>query len=171
MSSVVTVEGTIKQAKPEDLHKPWIRVSKAKRKDIIDNKDFVRVSANKKTVCCQIRGTSNEYSEKIEMSEHYRELLGWKQIPKENVNLEITKINQTFGIWSVIYHHPDDFVRLGIGLGVVSIFVALISLLIAVLQSICPTNFWLTIFIVLIIVLVIGFLINMAVSFLMPLKR
>ena len=170
MSRVVTIEGLIVQAKPADLYKPWIRVAKNKREDIA-NKEFVRVSANKKTVCCQIRGTDNEVSEQIEMSEHYRELLGCNHLPKGNVKLGITRINQKFGIWKVIYYHPDDFVRLGIGLGVVSIFVALISLLIAVLQSICPTNFWLTIFIVLIIALVIGFLINMAVSFLIPLKR
>jgi len=171
MPRVVTVEGIIKQAEAEDLHKPWIRISKTKRKGIIGNKDFVKVRANKKKAYCQIRGTSDEYSEKIEMSEHYRELLGWKQIPKENVKLEITRINQTFGIWRIIYYHPDDFVRLGIGLGVTSIFVALISLLISVLQSISPANFWLTIFIGLIVAFVIGFLISMAVSFLMPLKR
>lgn len=171
MSSVVTVEGTIKQAKPEDLYKPWIRVSKAKRKDIIDNKDFVRVSANKKTVCCQIRGTVDEDSEKIEMSEHYRELLGWEHKPKGNVKLEIARINPFWGIIRTYYYHPDDFVRFGIGLGTASLSIALVSLFISIFKSISQTTFWLTIIISLIIVLAIGLLIGATVSFLRPLKR
>ncbi len=168
---IIPIEGLIKPAKTEDLNKPWIRISKTKRKDIIDNKDFVKVRANNKTAYCQIRGTSDEDSEEIEMSEHYRELLGWKQIPKENVNLEVTRINQTLGIWRVIYYHPDDFVRLGIGLFAVSVFLALISLLISILQSITPASFWLTISIVLIIVFGIILFISMVVIFLRPLKR
>jgi hypothetical protein len=167
----ITIEGLITQAKTEDLHKPWIRVSKTKRKGIIDNKDFVKVKANNKTAYCQIRGTSDEDSEEIEMSEHYRELLGWNQIPKEKVTLEIVRINQTCGIFKAIDYHPDDFVRLGIGLFAVSVSLALISLLISILQSITLASFWLTISIVLITVLGIILFISMVVIFLRPLKR
>ncbi len=166
MSRVVIVEGPIKQVRMEDLYKPLIRVSKNKRKGMLNNKDYVKVRANNKTVYCQIRGTPKEDTEEIEMSEHYRELLGWEYKPTGNVKLEITRINQTFGILRVLYYHPDDFVRFGIGLGVTSIFVALISLLISNLQFIGPTTFWLVIISGLIIAFVIGFLIMMAVSLL-----
>ena len=170
MSRAVTIEGLIVQAKPADLYKPWIRVAKNKREDIA-NKEFVKVRANNKTVYCQLRGTSNEDSEKIEMSEHYRELLGWKNKPTGNVKLDITRINQFWGILRTLYYHPDDFGRFAIGLGATSLFIALISLLISILQSISPTTFWLTIIFGLTIAFVIGFLISMAISFLKPLKR
>lgn len=171
MSRVVTIEGSIVQAKPEDLHEPWIRVSKTKRKGIINNKDFVKVRANNKTVYCQMRGTSKEDSEEIEMSEHYRELLGWEHVPIGNTKLEVTRINQTFGIWRIIYYHPDDFVRIGIGLGLASVLIASVSLLKFFLQPISPINPLLAIFISLIIAFAIGLLSSIAVSFLMPLKR
>ena len=95
MSRVVTIEGPIEQAKMEDLYKPLIRVPKNKRKGTLNNKDYVKVRANNKTVYCQIRGTPKEDAEEIEMSEHYRELLGWEYKPTGNVKLEITRINHT----------------------------------------------------------------------------
>ena len=75
MSRTIMIEGSIVQAGTEDLYKPWVRVPKNKRKGI-PNKKFVKVRANNKTVYCQIKGTPDEDSERIEMSEHYRELLG-----------------------------------------------------------------------------------------------
>jgi len=171
MSQDVTIKGSIIQAGMEDLYKPWIRIAKNKRKGI-SNKEFVKVRANKKTVCCQIRGTVEEDSEQIEMSEHYRELLGWKHVPTGNVKLEITRINPFWGIIRTFYYHPDDFVRFGgIGLGAASLSIALFSLFISIFKSISPTTFWLTIIICAIVALVIGLLIGAAVSFIRPLKR
>jgi len=165
------IEGSIVQAGTEDLYKPWVRVPKNKRKGI-PNKEFVKVRANNKTVYCQIKGTPDEDSETIEMSEHYRELLGWEQIPKGNVKLEITRINPIWGIIRTYYYHPDDFVRFGgIGLGAASLSIALFSLFISIFKSIGPTTFWPTIIVSLIILFVVGLLIGATVSFLMPLKR
>jgi len=68
MSRVVIVEGPIKQVRMEDLYKPLIRVPKNKRKGMLNNKDYVKVRANNKTVYCQILGTPKVDAEEIEMS-------------------------------------------------------------------------------------------------------
>jgi hypothetical protein len=169
MSRVVTIEGQIEQAKMEDLYKPWIRVSKNKRKDI-PNKTYVKVRANNKTVYCQIRGTSNEDSKRIQMSEHYRELLGWENLPIGNIKLEITRINQFWGMIRAFLYHPDDVVRVGVGLSTASMSIALVSLFISIFKSISLTTFWPIIISSCTILFAVGVLIGATVSFLKPLR-
>jgi hypothetical protein len=171
MSTTKDIKGFIKQANADDVNKPWIRISKEKRGNDFLNKDFICVEANGKRIYCQLRGTKNESSTKIEISEHYRELLGWEDTPENEVTLKINKINRYFGIWKVIYYHPDDFVRVGIGLGSASIFLGLLSVLISILSSINPSNLIIAIVAGLVIVFIIGFLISMTVSYVIPLKR
>ena len=171
MSQAAIIEGIIKEAGKEDLYKPWIRIAKNKRQ-WINNKEFVKVRANSKQIYCQVRGTVDEDTEKIEMSEHYRQLLGWEQKPTGSIRLEIIRFNQLLGIIMTFFYHPDDLARFsGIGLGATSLTVALIGLLISILSFIRPETLWFVIGFSSIISILIGFLIIMAKSFLMPLTK
>lgn len=170
MADIIKVEGVLTQAKVEDLYKPWIRIAKSKRGNI-KSKEFVKIRGNNKEIFCQIKGTLDENSIAIEMSEHYRELLGWENIPEGEITLELIKPNQFIGIIMTHHYHPDDFVRFGIGLGTTGIFISLLGVLIAVLQTIKPETFLLGIVVALILAFIIGILVGMSIIFLRPFSR
>lgn len=126
---VVKIKSRIFEAKPDDKYKGWIRVSNDLRKDI-PNRAYVKVIANNRRVYCQIRGTQRK-AERVEMNEWYRNALGWTDPPKEEVELTIKEVG-FFGRIGALAHHPDDIVRVGAALGMISVGLGLLSVILAI---------------------------------------
>ena len=121
----------IYKAGPDDVYKGWIRVSdELDLRKGIPNGAYVKVSANNRKVYCQIRGTPEEAG-RVEMNEWYRNALGWTDPPNELVELTVKKVG-LFGRIAAFAHHPDDIVRVGIGLGMISVGLGILSIILAI---------------------------------------
>ena len=119
----ITIKAPLRYSPPEDQHKGWIRVSEELRGGI-ENGSYIEVRGKEKSVYCQIRGTPRKTGI-IQMNEYYRAKFGWEN-PKKQV--EIT-IGET-GFWGklrAIQSHPDSLVRVGFGLGCISVGLGCIS--------------------------------------------
>ena len=116
-------------ADPDDKHKGWIRVSQELdlRKGI-PNGAYVKVSANNRKVYCQIRGTP-EKAGRVEINEWYRNALGWTDTPNEEIELTVKKVG--FRRIVAFAQHPDDIVRVSIGLGMISVGLGILSIILA----------------------------------------
>lgn len=110
-------------ADKEDIRKGWIRVSE-KTRGYIPSASYVRIKANGRTIYCQIRGT-NKGEGLIEINEWYRSLLGWDNTP-ESADFEFKQVGLS-GRLHALSMHPDDIVRIGTGLGLLSVGLGLLS--------------------------------------------
>ena|GEM_PF-1759883 len=132
---VIYLKVRICKARPDEMHKGWIRISKSMREDI-QNGSYVQIIAKGGKVYCQIRGEPKTAGW-VEMNEWYRNLLGWTELPSEEVELTIKKVSpfshRRIDAWAA---HPDDVVRVGIALGMISISLGLISAFVAVFPSV-----------------------------------
>ena len=124
----------IYEADLDDVHKGWIRVSQELdlRKGIA-NGAYVKVSANNRIVYCQIRGTPGKAG-RVEINEWYRNTLGWTDLPNEEIELTVKKVG--FRRIVAFAQHPDDIVRVGIGLGMISVGLGILSIILAISVSI-----------------------------------
>ena len=131
----------INKADRDDMHKGWIRISQELdlRKGI-RNMAYVKVSANNRKVYCQIRGTP-EKAGRVEMNEWYRNALGWTDPPDEEVELTIEKVS-FFRRICAFAQHPDDIVRVGIGLGMISVGLGILSIILAFSISVTGIASW-----------------------------
>ena len=127
---VIKLKSRISLANKGDEHKNWIRVSENLRKGI-PNGAYVKIEAYKRKVYCQIKGTPNKEG-RIEINEWYRNALGWTDPPKRIIELTI-KETGLLGRLHAFSSHPDDIVRIGIGLGIISVGLGLLSVVIAFL--------------------------------------
>ena len=138
MNKEIEITANIRQSTKADSYKPWIRVPKSLRGSKIKNKQYVKIWVNDRFIYCQIRGTVDESSKNVEMNEHFRILLGWDEIPKEEVTLKVTKTNTFVGIYQMAVFHPDDVVRTGLGLGFASVSLGFLSVVLALAFSVSP---------------------------------
>ena len=136
----VIVEAPLRFATPEDQHKGWIRVSEELRGGI-ESGAYVKIHSGGKTVYCQVRGTPRR-SRIIQMNEYYRLKFGW-QNPQDEIEISMERV----GFWGklrAIRSHPDTIVRVGFGLGCISVGLGSISVCFAGLspsvQLIINTN-------------------------------
>ena len=109
---VIKLKSRISLANKDDEHKGWIRVSENLRKDIPSGA-YVKIKAYKRKVYCQIKGTPKKEG-RIEINEWYRNALGWTDPPKE-IELTIKEVG-LLGRLHAFSSHPDDIVRIGVGL-------------------------------------------------------
>lgn len=122
---VIKLKSKVHEADPGDMYKGWIRVSEDLREDI-PNRVYVRVIANNRKVYCQIRGTPGKAG-LVEINEWYRNALGWTDPPNEaELTIEEVGLLGRISAWS---SHPDDIVRVAIGLGMISVGLGLLSTL------------------------------------------
>jgi hypothetical protein len=129
----------ISLSKENDVHKPWIRVSDDLRGGI-HNGTYVQINANGKRAYCQIRGIQGAEC-RVEINEWYRNILGWSVLPDE-VELTIKEAN-IIGKIRAWKSHPDDIVRIGIGLGAIGIALGLLSIALTLFPpsiTALPTN-------------------------------
>ena len=126
----VSIRARISQARAEETHSGWIRVSKELRVTI-PNGAYVKVSANARTVYCQIRGTPG-VTGAVSINEWYRNALGWEDLPPSETELRIRRVCLLGRIhaWSF---HPDDMVRVGVAIGLISLGLGILSLVMAFL--------------------------------------
>ncbi len=127
---VISLKSQVSQSDLEDVHKNWIRVSEDLR-DGIPNGAYAKVIANKKKIYCQSRGTPGKAGQ-IEINEWYRNALGWTDPPTGKVEMTIKEVGLLGRIkaWS---SHPEDIVRIGIGLGMISVGLGALSVVLSVL--------------------------------------
>lgn len=121
----VNIQAPLHFADKEDEHKGWIRISEELRGGI-ESGSYIRVKGNNKTIYCQVRGTPKE-SGKIKMNEYYRLKLGWQDL-QDKVHITVEPAN----FWDklrAISSHPDSIVRIGFGLGCISVGLGCISVL------------------------------------------
>lgn len=121
----------IHKADRDDMHKGWIRISEElDLRNGIRNMAYVKVSANNRKVYCQIRGTP-EKAGRVEINEWYRNAFGWTDPPDEEVELTLKKVGV---IWKIaaFAQHPDDIVRIGIGLGIISVGLGLTGVILVI---------------------------------------
>jgi hypothetical protein len=116
-------------AKEDDMHMGWVRLSDDLRGEIA-NGSYVQIEANKKVINCQIRGTPGKLG-RLEINEWYRNKLGWETPPNE-AEIVVTKTGIA-GRFKALMQHPDDIVRIGIGLGVLGLGLGLLAIIISVL--------------------------------------
>jgi hypothetical protein len=130
----------IYEAGRDEMHKGWIRISKELdlRKGI-PNGAYVIVSANNRKVYCQIRGTL-EKAGCVEMNEWYRNALGWTDTPNEEIELTVKKVG--FRRIVAFAQHPDDIVRVSIGLGMISVGLGILSIILAFSISVTGIASW-----------------------------
>lgn len=123
----IDFKSKISNSKESDIHKPWIRVSEDLR-DGIRSGSYVQIEANGRRAYCQIRGTQGEKG-RVEINEWYRNILGWPELPGEVVlKIKEADILGKIRAWK---SHPDDIVRIGIGLGAIGIGLGLLSIVIS----------------------------------------
>ena len=120
----IKLKSRVSSSKEIDTHSPWIRVSDDLRGGI-RNGTYIQINANGKKAYSQIRGIQGEKG-RVEMNEWYRNILGWDDLPGE-VELHIKEADMLGKIraWK---SHPDDIVRIGIGLGMIGIGLGLLSI-------------------------------------------
>jgi len=120
----ITLKSQVFPADRDDMYKGWIRLSDDLRNGI-QSGTYVQLIANRRKVCCLIRGTPGKAG-RIEMNEWYRNTLGWSDPPNE-AELTIKEVGtfRRIGAWS---RHPDDIVRVGIGVGMISVGLGLLSI-------------------------------------------
>lgn len=124
-SEKITVRAPLRFAPQEDQHKGWIRISEELRGGI-DSGSYVKLHGNDKTVYCQVRGTPRKLGI-IQMNEYYRLKFGW-QNPRNQVEITVQRV----GFWNklrAISSHPDAVVRIGFGLGCISVGLGCLSVL------------------------------------------
>jgi len=124
---VIKLKSPISLANKDDEHKGWIRVSENLRKGI-RNGAYVKIEAYKRKAYCQIRGTPKKEG-RIEINEWYRNALGWTD-PPEGIELIIKEVGLS-GRLHAFSSHPDDIVRIGVGLGIISVGLGLLSVVMA----------------------------------------
>ena len=127
---VIKFESQVSPAEPDDVHKGWIRVSDDLRNGV-PNGAYIKVIANNRKVYCQVRGTPGK-ARRVEINEWYRNIFGWTDPPNEVIEFTIKEVC-SFGrirAWSL---HPDDIVRVGIGLGIISVGLGSLSMIMAIL--------------------------------------
>ena len=122
-SPIVTITAPLHYSSPEDQHKGWIRVSEELRGGL-DSGLYVEVLGNDKTIFCQIRGTPRKVGI-IQMNEYYRLLFGWPN-PKKQVEITI-KVTGFWGKLKAVQSHPDSIIRIGFGLGCISVGLGCVS--------------------------------------------
>ena len=127
--SIAKVKSQVFAANPSDVHKSWIRVSENLR-GAIPSGAYVRVTANNRTVYCQILGTPGKTG-RIEINEWYRNSLGWTDPPIEaELTIKEVGLLGRLRAWS---WHPEDIVRVGVGLGLTSVGLGALGILLAFL--------------------------------------
>jgi hypothetical protein len=125
------IKARISPSNHDDVHKGWIRISKDLRDEFgIQYMSYVRFHANHRRVYCQIRGTPGEHG-RIEINEWYRKALGWDEFPSEEVEINIEQVSNLRRITALSYH-PDDAVRIGIALGLISVGLGLLSIIVTI---------------------------------------
>lgn len=137
---LVEVNAPLKKASSEDVNKGWIRISKGLRGGI-SSRAYVEVEANDRRIWCQVLGTPGEDG-CVKMGEWYRELLGWTDLPTENVRLKLREVGLR-GKIEAWRSHPDDVVHVGIGLGFMSVGLGALGFSIAFVPLIPNENCWL----------------------------
>jgi hypothetical protein len=113
------------------MHKGWIIVSENLRKGI-PNGAYIKLMVGNKKIFCQVRGTPGKNG-RVEINEWYRNELGWTDPPDE-AELVINQVGLLGRIraWS---SHPEDIVRVGVGLGMISVGLGLLSVVLALTPS------------------------------------
>ncbi|MFA5056118.1 MAG: hypothetical protein WC562_08110 [Dehalococcoidia bacterium] len=115
----------------DDMHKGWIRISDDLRDEVgIQYLSYVRFHANNRRVYCQVRGTPGKQG-RIEINEWYRKALGWDDPPLEEVEVNIEPVSIMRRI-TVLSYHPDDAVRIGVALGLISVGLGLLAVMAAI---------------------------------------
>src|SRR4030042_1356615 len=136
----VEVNAPVKRASSEDVNKGWIRISKELRSGI-SSRAYVEVEANNRRIWCQVLGTPGEDG-CVKMSEWYRELLGWTDLPTENAHLKLKEVGFE-GRIKAWHSHPDDVVPVGIGLGFMSVGLGALGFFATFFPLIPKENCWL----------------------------
>jgi hypothetical protein len=157
----------IKKAKKEDAFMGWIRVPRAIRGDI-ENRSFIKVQPNNKTIFCQLRGTIKE-GNFVEINEHYRDLFGVQVGQK--MDLKITEIGWLFGKLRALVMHPDPVVRFAVAISLTSVILGILGFLIAILPasinaltSTWAWAGWVSLGIIVLLSLVVGYAIGLVTS-------
>lgn len=114
----IMIEAPLLLANVEDEHKGWIRISEELRGGI-ENESYIKVCGNGRTIFTQVRGTPRDTKIIIRMNEYYRNKLGWSK-PPGTVRISIKKV-RILGKMTAISSHPDSIVRIGFGLGCISV--------------------------------------------------
>jgi hypothetical protein len=125
MGNKFKTKAFVKQATKEEMHAGFVRISENLRHEI-RNGDYIQLTTNDRTIYCQVRGTPNKI-DTIIINEWYRELLGINNIPDTEIELEIAKAS-FFGMLNAFQYHPDNIIRISLGLGISSVGLGLMSL-------------------------------------------
>jgi len=145
-SEKITITAPVRFSSPEDQHKGWIRISEDIRGSI-DSGSYVKLQGNNKTIYCQVRGTPRRRGT-IQVNEYFRLKFGWENHPNQ-----VEVILEKVGFWGklkAISSHPDSIVRIGFGLGCISVGLGLLSMLFAglspsvrlIINPESPSIFW-----------------------------
>lgn len=157
----------IKIAKEEDALRGWVRIPESIRGGI-PNGSFVKIRTYNRAIFCQVRGSSST-GNIVEMNEHYRDLLSIKA--GQELDLNIIPQKWFFGKVRALSMHPEHLVRFGFGFSLISVAIAILALLIALLPSAIGSfgkswawAGWVLIFFLLTLAFLFGFLINAAIA-------
>lgn len=158
---------SIRHADKDDTLRGWVRIPRNIRGGI-ENGSFVKMKANRKSVFCQVRGTTYD-GNAIEINEHFRNLLG-VEVGQE-IDLKVTKIEWIFGKLRAVAMHPEHMVRFGIGFSFLGVLLGCIGLVTAILPSAIQQissdwawASWVTLGAILALTLFVGWIIGMVAS-------
>ena len=133
-----TIKGVlVLEADKEEMHKGWVRISEKKRCGI-KSSSYVKLSYCKKSVFTQVRGNLRGENGILNISEWYRDFLGLKDDPSEKVDLKLSDQRQVFYWLRALMSHPDDAIRLSIGLATISIALGVLGVGLAIGLSVSP---------------------------------
>jgi len=136
------IKGKLVPASAADIDKGWIRISHDLRRGLPE-RCYVRVSVGKRKVLCQIRGTPGKQGV-IKVDYHYRRMLSLS-IRKKNATLRIKRVS-FLGRLGALASHPDDVVRNGIALGLLSVGLGALAATVGTfgvsLKCVFISNFW-----------------------------
>ena len=125
------VRGVVQPAHKEETNEGWIRVSSDIRGKI-GSRSYVKVwtpDEPDQVVYCQVRGTPGRTGT-IVINEWYREALGWGDLalnPAQQVELLVEPVGR-LGRLRALLTHPQEVVRVGLGLALLGIGLGLTGL-------------------------------------------
>jgi len=126
----VRFKARVEPCAAEEAHRAWVRISEELRGGIPSGA-YVALFANQRKILCQVRGTPGETGT-VKISEWYRNALGWNEPPSGEVDMAIKSVGFVDKLLSFSMH-PDDVVRTGMGLALISVGLGILSLGIALL--------------------------------------
>jgi len=157
----------IRHCKQEDFLQGWVRIPEEVRGGI-PSPSFVKIKVCGKTIFCQVRGQAN-CENCVEMSEHYRMLLGLEVGQK--VDVTITRVDWIGGKLKAIAMHPNHMVRFGFGFSCAGLILGLFGFIPAVLKAALSTiqstwawASWTTLGTTVLVVFLLGWLVGLVTT-------